>query len=121
MKNLVAFYDACIVEPIETEETVYGNIIVPDMGKDTNTFGTVVAVGPGRYTITGVKLEPQVKIGDKVVLPTQGFTKLPFDGHEYYIGPENQVLAKVEETVEVEDILAETQISEIDEEHLKIK
>ena len=98
MKNLVAFYDACIVKPIETEETVYGNIIVPDMGKDTNTFGTVVAVGPGRYTISGVKLEPQVKIGDKVVLPTQGFTKLPFEGEEYYIGPENQVLAKVEES-----------------------
>ena len=97
MKELRAFYDAVIVKPIETEETVYGNIIVPDMGKDTNTFGEVIAVGPGRYTISGVMLVPQVKIGDKVVLPTQGFTKLPFEGEEYYIGPENQVLAKVEE------------------------
>ena len=68
------------------------------MGKDTNTFGEVIAVGPGRYTISGVLLVPQVKIGDKVVLPTQGFTKLPFEGEEYYIGPENQVLAKVEES-----------------------
>ena len=97
MKELSAFYDAVIVKPIEVEETVYGNIIVPDMGKDTNTFGEVIAVGPGRYTISGVMLVPQVKIGDKVVLPTQGFTKLPFEGEEYYIGPENQVLAKVEE------------------------
>ena len=39
MKELRAFYDAVIVKPIEVEETVYGNIIVPDMGKDTNTFG----------------------------------------------------------------------------------
>jgi|TARA_B110000285_G_scaffold94813_1_gene108232 chaperonin GroES len=98
MKELRAFYDAVIVKPIEVEETVYGNIIVPDMGKDTNTFGEVIAVGPGRYTISGVLLVPQVKIGDKVVLPTQGFTKLPFEGEEYYIGPENQVLAKVEES-----------------------
>jgi len=98
MKELRAFYDAVIVKPIEIEETVYGNIIVPDMGKDTNTFGEVIAVGPGRYTISGVLLVPQVKIGDKVVLPTQGFTKLPFEGEEYYIGPENQVLAKVEES-----------------------
>ena len=98
MKELRAFYDAVIVKPIEAEETVYGNIIVPDMGKDTNTFGEVIAVGPGRYTISGVLLVPQVKIGDKVVLPTQGFTKLPFEGEEYYIGPENQVLAKVEES-----------------------
>ena len=98
MKELRAFYDAVIVKPIEVEETVYGNIIVPDMGKDTNTFGEVIAVGPGRYTISGVLLVPQVKIGDKVVLPTQGFTKLPFEGEEYYIGPENQVLTKVEES-----------------------
>ena len=120
MKNLVAFYDACIVKPVETEETVYGNIIVPDMGTDTNNIGDVIAVGPGRHTISGVKLEPQVKVGDRVVLPTQGFTKLPFEGEEYYIGPENQVLAKIELKVDVEDILAKTEISEIDEQHLKL-
>ena len=81
------------------------------MGKESNTFGEVIAVGPGRYTITGELLELQVKVGDKVVLPTQGFTKLPFDGEEYYIGPENQVLARVDSTVSVEDALAETEVS----------
>ena len=96
--KIKAIYNAVVVKPIESEETVYGNIIVPDMGKDTNTFGEVITVGPGRYTISGVLLVPQVKIGDKVVLPTQGFTKLPFEGVEYFIGPENQVLAKVEES-----------------------
>ena len=50
-------------------------------------------------------------VGDKVVLPTQGFTKLPFDGEEYYIGPENQVLERVDSTVSVEDALAETEVS----------
>ena len=80
---LEAIFDAVIVKPIENEETTYGNIIVPDMGKDTNTFGEVIAVGPGRYTISGVLLVPQVKIGDKVVLPTQGFTKLPFESSTY--------------------------------------
>ena len=111
MSKLVAFYDACIVKPIEAEETTYGNIIVPDMGKESNTFGEVIAVGPGRYTITGELLPLQVKVGDKVVLPTQGFTKLPFDGEEYYIGPENQVLARVDSTVSVEEALAETEVS----------
>ena len=36
-----------------------------------------------------------VKVGDIVVLPTQGFTKLPYDGEEYFVGPENQILAKI--------------------------
>ena len=41
-----------------------------------------------------------------------GFTKLPYDGEEYYVGPENQVLAKVNTNVSVEDVIAETKVSE---------
>ena len=95
MKKLEALFDAVIVKPIENEETLYGNIIVPDMGKEKNEYGEVIAVGFGRYTLTGVMIPMTLKVGDLVVLPTQGFTKLPFDGEEYYVGPENQVLAKV--------------------------
>jgi hypothetical protein len=58
----------------------------------------------------------QLKVGDLVVLPTQGFTKLPFDGEEYYVGPENQVLAKVQQTVE--GILAETEVTDEDKSNL---
>ena len=111
MKKLEALFDAVIVKPIENEETLYGNIIVPDMGKEKNEYGEVVAVGFGRYTLTGELIPMQLKVGDLVVLPTQGFTKLPFDGEEYYIGPENQVLARVDSTVSVEDALAETEVS----------
>ena len=75
MSKLVAFYDACIVKPIEAEETTYGNIIVPDMGKESNTFGEVIAVGPGRYTITGELLPLQVKVGDKVKILRGRFRK----------------------------------------------
>ena len=32
MKKLEALFDAVIVKPIENEETLYGNIIVPDIG-----------------------------------------------------------------------------------------
>ena len=92
---LEALFDAVIVKPIEIEETTYGNIIVPDLGKDTNETGEVIAVGPGKFTISGELLPTQIKVGDKVVLPTMGFTKLPYDGEEYYVGPENQVLARI--------------------------
>ena len=95
MKKLEALFDAVIVKPIENEETLYGNIIVPDMGKEKNEFGEVIAVGDGRYTLMGEHIPMQIKVGDLVVLPTQGFTKLPFDGEEFYVGPENQVLALV--------------------------
>lgn len=109
MKKLEAMFDAVIVKPVENEETLYGNIIVPDMGKEKNEFGEVIAVGTGRFTINGTHIPMQLKVGDLVVLPTQGFTKLPFDGEEYYVGPENQVLAKVNKTVE--EVLSETKVS----------
>jgi chaperonin GroES len=95
--SLEALFDAVIVKPIEEEETTYGNIIVPDIGKETNQLGEVITVGPGKYTISGEILPTQLQPGDKVVLPTMGFTKLPYNGEEYYVGPENQVLAKIKD------------------------
>tara|TARA_R110001632_G_C11311294_1_gene414701 strand:+ start:433 stop:795 length:363 start_codon:yes stop_codon:yes gene_type:complete len=112
--KIKAIYNACVVKPIEAEETVYGNIIVPDMGKDTNTFGEVISVGPGNFSFSGVRIKTQLKVGDKVVLPTQGFTKLPFEGEEYFVGPENQVLAVIEESVDLEEVVASTEVSEED-------
>ena len=94
---LEALFDAVIVKPIEYEESTFGNIIVPDLGKEKNETGKVIAVGPGKRTITGELIPTNLKVGDVVVLPTMGFTKLPYDGEEYYVGPENQVLAKINE------------------------
>ena len=95
MSKLEALFDAVIVKPIELEETQYGSIFIPDAGKDRNEQGEVVAVGPGKHTVTGTFLPCEVKVGDIVVLPTMGFTKLQFQGDDYFIGPENQILARI--------------------------
>jgi co-chaperonin GroES (HSP10) len=93
--SLEAIYNAIIVKPIETEETSYGGIIVPDLGNEKNKLGEVIAVGPGYYSVTGIFIETVLKIGDVVVLPTMGFSKMEYEGEEYWLGPENQVLAKI--------------------------
>lgn len=93
--KLEALFDAVIVKPVENEEHQYGNIVVPDLGKDKNEKGEVVAVGPGKSTVTGDFIKTQVEVGDIVILPTMGFTKLEYEGDEYFIGPENQILAKI--------------------------
>jgi len=93
--KLEALYNAVIVKPIEVEETSYGNIIVPDLGNEKNKLAEVVAVGEGYYSVTGDYIKTILSVGDTVVLPTMGFSKLEFEGNEYWIGPENQVLAKV--------------------------
>jgi chaperonin GroES len=119
MTELEALFDAVIVKPQEEEETTYGSIVVPDLGKDRNEHGTVVAVGPGRH-VGGIGfVETEIKIGDKVILPTIGFTKLEHKGDEYYIGQENQILARIKNNTSIEDVLAETEVTELEKEILE--
>jgi hypothetical protein len=51
-------------------------------------------------------------------LPTIGFTKLQHKGDEYYIGSENQILAKVNNKVSIEEVLAETEVTEEEKKEL---
>ena len=93
--GLEALFNAVIVKPIETVETTVGNIIVPDLGKEKNETGLIVSVGPGQPTLTGDFIPTILKVGQRVILPTQGFTRLPYNGEDYYVGPENQILALI--------------------------
>lgn len=93
MKKLKATFDAVIVKPLEEEETVHGNIIVPDLGREKNQQGEIIAIGPGKHTVTGQFLKTVLEVGDRVLLPTMGFTKFDFEGEEYYVGPENSILS----------------------------
>ena len=107
--ELEALFNAIIVKPIESEESTYGSIIVPDLGSEKNQTGKVVSVGPGQKTLMGEFVPTISKVGDIVILPTQGFTKLQHDGEDYYVGPENQILARVKKEVDFEKILEETE------------
>jgi chaperonin GroES len=91
--RLEAGFDAVILKPIEEEETKFGNIVVPDLGKDKNQQAEVIAVGPGKYTVTGTFIKTVVEVGDIVVLPTMGASKFEFEGEDYIIIPETQILA----------------------------
>jgi chaperonin GroES len=95
MNKLEALFDAVIVKPLEIDEKMYGSIFIPDAGKDRNEQGEVVAVGPGRHVAGVGYIETEIKVGDIVVLPTMGFAKLQFEGEEYFIGQENQILARI--------------------------
>jgi len=91
-----ALFNAVIVKPIEEEESVHGNIVVPDMGKEKNLKGKVVSVGPGYYTQMGNFIETTVKVNDIVLLPQMGPTKMDWEGEEYYMIQESQILAVIE-------------------------
>ena len=93
MAELQAVFDGIIVKPIEEEDTLYGNIIVPDVGKEKSNVAEVISVGPGKPSLTGDQfIETIIQVGDTVILPAMGPSKFDFQGEEYYICAENMVL-----------------------------
>ena len=92
-----ALFNTVLVKPIEEDESTYGNIVVPDMGKEKNLKCEVVSVGPGAYSVTGTFIETVIKKGDIVLLPAMGPTKVDYRGEEYYTIQENQILAVIED------------------------
>jgi chaperonin GroES len=59
-------------------------------------MGEVVAVGPGTYTITGDFIETQVEVGEIVVFPAFGGTKMTIGDDEFVVMKENDLLASLE-------------------------
>ena len=98
-KELIPANDRIIVKPVDEGETMYGSIVVPDMGKEKPEMGTVVAVGPGRLSEYG-KLIPvrSCKGDDIVLLPKIGTMRVDFDGEEYFIAQDREILAIVNES-----------------------
>jgi chaperonin GroES len=96
MKKLQATFNAVIVKPREEEETMYGGIIVPDLGKEKALIGTIVSVGPGQHSYTGDFIPTTLKVGMEVMLPSMGPNKIELEGQEYWVCPENQVLSIIE-------------------------
>ena len=67
--KLTAVFNSIIVKPQTQEETTYGNIVVPNLGKTKNIIGTIVSVGPGYHCATGEFVPSTLKVGQKVILP----------------------------------------------------
>lgn len=68
------------------------------MKTDFDQFlGTVMAVGPGTRTEKGVHVPMSLKVGDEVMLPDYGGTKVEYDDQTYYIFREPEIVAKYSE------------------------
>jgi chaperonin GroES len=99
-KTLEAKNDRVIIKPVDMSENMYGNIIVPDLGSERPETGQVVSVGPGRTSEFGGWIEPSSRIGDMVLVPKIGTIRVEFEGEEYYIIPDKEILAIILETEE---------------------
>jgi len=84
--------DKVVILPQEEGEQMYGNIIVPDAGKEKPEIGTVMAVGEGRVTNDGIIIKNQLEVGQKVIVPKFGAQVVVVENETYIIASENDIL-----------------------------
>jgi chaperonin GroES len=88
--------DRILVQRLEDEQITKSGIIIPDTAKEKPQQGKVVAVGNGKLLDNGTRIEPPVKAGEKVLFGKYAGTEVKFDGIEYLILREDDLLGIIE-------------------------
>ncbi len=91
--NVKPLADRVVVEPAPAEEMSSGGIILPDTAQEKPQQGTVVAAGPGKVSEAGTTVAMEVKKGDKVLYGKYSGTEFSFEGTDYLIMRESDILA----------------------------
>jgi chaperonin GroES len=87
--------DRVVVKPLEEAEQMRGGLYIPDTAKEKPQQGEVVAVGPGKLTDEGKRVEMELKVGDKVLYGKYSGTEVTLDDSQYLILRESDVLAVI--------------------------
>jgi chaperonin GroES len=85
-----------VIKQQDETETMYGNIIVPDAGKEKPLMGEVIATGPGIVNMNGILIPNTLQVGQLVSFPAFGGQRISIDGEEYLIYKEQDIFAILE-------------------------
>ncbi|AWI11289.1 MULTISPECIES: co-chaperone GroES [Bacillaceae] len=88
--------DRVVIELVETEEKTASGIVLPDTAKEKPQEGKVVAVGTGRVLDSGERVALEVNVGDRIIFSKYAGTEVKYDGKEYLVLRESDILAVVE-------------------------
>ena len=94
-RTLQPLGDRVVVKATEPEAQTKSGLYVPDTAKERPQEGTIIAVGPGRVTEDGNRVEMEVKVGDTVVYSKFAGTEFTEDGEDLLVLTERDILAKV--------------------------
>ena len=87
--------DRVVVKPLDEAEQMRGGLYIPDTAKEKPSQGEVIAVGPGKISDEGARIDMDVTVGDKVLYGKYSGTDVTLDGEEYLILRETDILAIV--------------------------
>ncbi len=93
--NIKPLGDRVLLEIVDVAEQMKGGIFIPDTAKEKPQEYKVIALGTGKVDENGKKIEFDVKVGDIVLTSRYGGTEVKYDGTEYKVIGQDEILAIV--------------------------
>ena len=88
--------DKVLIKMCESEDTTKSGIILSANSKEKPQIAEVIAVGPGGK-IDGETIEMYIKEKDKVIVSKYAGTEIKYEGEEYIIVKQSDILATIEQ------------------------
>jgi chaperonin GroES len=87
--------DRVVIKMIENEETTKSGILLSSGAKEKPQIAEVIEVGPGGE-VEGKAIKMYVKKGDRVIVSKYAGTEVKYEGEDYIIVKQDDILAIVE-------------------------
>jgi len=90
-----------VVKKPKREEQTESGIILPDTVNEQGqtAIGEVLAVGPGSRNMNdGQYMEMPLSVGDSIIYTKFSATEVLYEGEEYFVVAERDIIAKVQDS-----------------------
>ncbi len=87
--------DRVLIKMLEGEETTKSGIILAAKSQEKPQIAEVIEVGPGGE-VDGKEIKMTIKKADKVIVNKYAGTEVKYDGEEYIIVKQSDILALVD-------------------------
>lgn len=88
--------DRILIKMKEEEETTKSGIILSSGAKEKPQIAEVIEVGPGTTNVEGKEVKMYIKKGDRVIVSKYSGTEVKYEGEDYLIIKQDDVLATIE-------------------------
>ncbi len=95
MAHVKPLYDRVLVKRLENQDISSGGIFIPNSAQEKTQSGVVVATGEGKLLADGSIRKINVNVGDKVLFGKYSGTEIKFDGEDFLILREEELLGTI--------------------------
>ncbi|MFP3553334.1 co-chaperone GroES [Paraburkholderia sp. SIMBA_049] len=94
--SLRPLHDRVIVKRLDQETRTASGIVIPDSAAEKPDQGEILAVGPGRRGDDGKRIEPDLKVGERLLFGKYAGQPVKVNGTELLVLREEDIVAVVQ-------------------------